>query len=207
MLNLVRVAVTGGLSSGKSSVCRFFKELGAYVVSADEIVHQLLSSKNSLSKKVIDLLGEDILVEGRIDRSKIAEKVFSNNELLMKLENLLHPAVKEEMQKQYQIAQMTDTATLFVAEIPLLFETDGGKDYDHILCVVTSPETGATRFQSLTGYGKDEYLRRMSRQYNIEKKAANSDFIIYNNGSLTDLKADVISIYQQLNNSSRRIYS
>ena len=78
MLRLRKVAVTGGLSCGKSSVCRIFKELGAYVVSADEIVHRLLSTKTNLGQQVISLLGKEIITNGKINRSTIAKKVFND---------------------------------------------------------------------------------------------------------------------------------
>ncbi len=90
MLKLEKVAITGGLSCGKSSVCRYFKELGAYVISADEIVHQLLIPTNELGQEVIALLGKDIAVNGTIDRSMIAKKVFENKTLLLSLEKLIH---------------------------------------------------------------------------------------------------------------------
>ena len=81
------MAVTGGLSCGKSSVCRIFKELGAYVVSADEIVHQLLSPDTNLGQKIISLLGTEIVVNQKLDRSRIAEMYFKNPELLNRLKN------------------------------------------------------------------------------------------------------------------------
>src|SRR5262245_55950333 len=102
MLILKKVAVTGGLSCGKSSVCRIFKELGAYVVSADDIVHQLLTPQTKPGQQVIELMGSDIVVDQHIDRSKIAKKVFGNLKLLKSLEQILHPAVRHEIDKKYQ---------------------------------------------------------------------------------------------------------
>ena len=120
---LRKIAITGGLSCGKSSVCRIFKELGAYVISADEVVHQLLSPTTNLGRQVISLLGADIVVDKQIDRSKIAKKVFKQPALLQSLENLLHPAVRDEIEKQYQQIANQPSPPLFVVEIPLLFET------------------------------------------------------------------------------------
>ena len=119
MLTLKKVAITGGLSCGKSSVCRLFKELGAHVVSADEIVHQLLSSTKRLGQQVIELLGDDIVVDGKIDRNIIAKKVFEDKILLHSLEKLIHPVVLNEIEKQYQQISNQGTFPLFIAEIPL----------------------------------------------------------------------------------------
>ena len=94
MLKLKRAAVTGGLSCGKSSVCRILSELGAYVVSADKIVHQLLSSDANLGQEIVHLLGPSVLVNQTLDRSRIAHIVFHDSELLKALEALVHPAGK-----------------------------------------------------------------------------------------------------------------
>lgn len=199
MLTLKKVAVTGGLSSGKSSVCRFFKELGAYVISADEIVHRLLTLETDSGQRVLALLGTEILSDGQIDRSKIAACVFKDANRLNALEEVLHPAVREETLKEYQKALASGTTTLFVAEIPLLFETGGDKTYDYTICVASEPEKSIKNFQDSTGYGKDEYQRRMARQLSPEEKCAKADFVINNNGSLADLKQAVTNIYNQLN--------
>lgn len=197
MLILKKIAVTGGLSSGKSSVCRFFKELGAYVVSADEIVHQLLSSEADIRRRVIDLLGNDVAPEGQLDRSKIASKVFRNPQLLEALERILHSAVRDEISMQYRKA-VSERAALFVAEIPLLFETGAEEGYDYTISVMADPEQSFTRFQVSTGHGKEEYERRMARQLSSEEKCAKADYVINNNGSLADLKQAVVNIYHQL---------
>ena len=102
MLELVKVAVTGGIASGKSSACRFFKELGAHVVSADNIVHRLLSPETKVGLQVIHLLGPEIVTKGQISRRAIAKKVFNNPLLLEALEKIIHPAVNEELDKEVQ---------------------------------------------------------------------------------------------------------
>mgnify|MGYP000473364418 CR=1 FL=1 len=201
MLALKKVAVTGGLSSGKSSVCRFFKELGAYVISADEIVHQLLTPQTPLGQQVVDLLGNDIIVDGKIDRSKTASKVFNNAKLLKGLEDLLHPAVRKKTQEEYQKALTKGDASLFVVEIPLLFETGNEKEYDATIAVISDPKASMERFYYSTGYGEDEYKRRMARQLSPEEKSKRAHFIIHNNGSLADLKNAVTNIYHQFNPS------
>lgn len=198
MLILKKIAVTGGLSSGKSSVCRFFKELGAYVVSADEIVHQLLSFDTDIGLQVLNLLGNDVVTNGQIDRTKVASKVFRDEKLLTGLEKILHPAVRKKTAEHYQMA-VTEGALLFIAEIPLLFETGGEKGFDYTISVKADAEMSFMRFQSLTGNGKEEYERRMARQLSPQEKCAKADYVINNNGSLTDLKQAVVDIYHQLN--------
>jgi dephospho-CoA kinase len=198
MLRLRKVAVTGGLSSGKSTVCRVFQELGAYVVSADSIVHQLLSPDTSLGQKVIKLLGRDIIANDQIDRAKIAQKVFNHPLLLRSLESLLHPAVRDEIEKKYENAAKAGKWPLFIAEIPLFFETDHKKSFDATIAVIADPEIAKQRFIQTTGYGIDEFEKRNARQLNNEEKAKRADFIIINNGTLEDMQASVKIIFNNL---------
>jgi dephospho-CoA kinase len=198
MLNLKKVAVTGGLSCGKSSVCHLFGELGAYVASADEMVHQLLSPETNVGQNVIQLIGSDIVIQNRIDRSKIAKKVFNQPELLKALEQILHPEVRDEIEKHYQKACQQGIATLFVVEIPLLFESSFGK-YDYTVAVVANENICKERFIQKSGYPEDEYNRRMSQQLSPLEKAKRADFVIRNEGTLDQLRNAVIDVYSKIN--------
>lgn len=198
MLNFKKVAVTGGLSSGKSSVCHFFKELGAYVVSADEIVHQLLSPKTAIGQQVINLIGQDILVEGRIDRKKIAKKVFTQPSLLKSLESILHPAVRIEIEKQYEFMKAHNLASIFIVEIPLLFETESHSLFDDTICVIADHNICQKRFIESMHSTKEEFEKRNNRQMDTKEKAKQATFVINNNGSLAELKETVKKLYQEL---------
>lgn len=198
MLTLKKVAVTGGLASGKSSVCQILKSYGAYVVSADEIVHRLLSPETEIGKKVILELGPEILVNQKIDRKKVAEKTFSDPQRLQNLEKLLHPAVLNEIKERYQQIRTDPRYTLFVAEIPLLYESEGHRAFDFVIAVVADEEFSRSRFEKSTGYLTDEYERRMQRQLPLHEKAARADFVIKNNASMEDLKKSVKEVYQTI---------
>lgn len=199
MLKLKKVAVTGGLSCGKSSVCRILKELGAYVVSADKIVHQLLSSDTNLGQEVVKLLGSDILVGQQLDRVRIAQLVFKDLNLLQALEKLLHPAVYRELDQDYQRQQsLTNPPPLFVAEIPLLFESGGKRDYDAVIAVIANPEICYQRFEQATGDDQKEFNQRMARQLSLYDKARQADYVIMNNGTLADLQQNTKKLYQKL---------
>jgi dephospho-CoA kinase len=202
MLKLCKVAVTGGLSCGKSSVCRIFKQLGAQVVSADEIVHQLLTPNTNLGQKVVELLGKDILGKEGFDRSKIAEKVFNDSKLLQSLENILHPAVKEEINRYYQNAQTRGDVPLFIVEIPLLFEVGAEDDFDKVIAVMASSENCRERFTRQHG-PQEDYDKRMTRQMDPLLKAKRADYVIVNNGSLDELKQNVKELYETVLKSNQ----
>jgi len=201
MLALKKIAVTGSLSAGKTSVCRVFKKLGACVVSSDEIVHQLLSSHAPLMRKIVQLLGSEVLVNEKPDRKKIAEIVFSQPEKLKTLEALIHPLVYEAIEARYAEAKTKGLHDFFVAEVPLLFETDAQKFFDFSIAVVANPDQCKERFQQQTGHSTTDYDARMKRQ--LKDKETKADFILVNNGTLEDLEKKVLNLANTL---KRNIY-
>ncbi len=197
MLTLKKIAVTGAISSGKTQLCSCFREFGAYVVSADEIVHQLLSSNTISGKKVIALLGSGILDNNRISHAAIAEKVFNNPSQLTALEEILHPEVFSRIEIEYRKASK-QKAPLFVAEVPLLFETGAEKLFDETIVVIADEQTSIERYTKSGTKDKNEYRLRMSQQLPPKEKAARATYTIFNDGSLQDLQTEAKKIYNQL---------
>jgi len=198
MLKLTKIAVTGGIACGKSSVCHIFAELGAYVLSADEIVHQLLSLNTHVGKKVVRLLGSDILEDGFIDRKKVAEKVFSQPNKLKALEAIIHPVIIEEIESQYRKIKEKKEIPFFVVEMPLVYESNFANYFDYVLCVVADPRLCSQRFMQKTNTSQAEYENRMKFQMPLSEKAAKSNFTIVNNGDLTELKKQVYLLLEEL---------
>lgn len=190
----MKIAITGGVASGKSTVCQQFQKLGAVVVSADSIVHELLNSQTDLSQKIIRILGPDILRNGKIDRSIVAEKVFKDPKLLRELEAILHPAVLTEIEQRYEKARQAGTSTLFAVEIPLLYEIGAEKFYDAVVAVVADESITKKRWIE-TGHTPEEYERRMNRQFSQKTKSAKATYTIQNNGTLEDLRIQVERLY------------
>lgn len=188
MLKVKKIAVTGGLSAGKTTVCQIFKELGAYVVSADEIVHQLLSSGTKEAQQVAQLIG----VNSELDRKEIAKKVFAHPDLLTALEKILHPAVFDEIERRYQQASREKKYSLFIAEVPLLYEAEGEKRFDEVITVLADPALCQKRSPH------QEFEKRAQRQLPSEHKAKKASYKIENNGTLDELKKTVQNLYLQL---------
>ena len=201
MLKCKRVAVTGALASGKSTTCAFFHDLGAYVVSADTITHQLLLSDTVLIQKVCSLLGNSILVNGAIDRKKVGKLVFQSPELLKKLEKIIHPAVKRELEREWDKA-LHEQKTLYVAEVPLLFEAGFDTWFDATIMVFAQESTCQKRFCLQNKGDPSVYLARMQRQMQGDEKAKRATYIINNQGSLQELRSEVTSLYNQLTGAS-----
>ncbi len=189
MLTLRKVAVVGTLAAGKSTVCQFLKECGAYLVEADKIVHELLSSHKFIGQQVIELLGSEILTERKIDRKKIARKVFSNPSDLRALEKILHPAVKEEVKRLYEQIKDSPSYSFFVAEIPLLDKAGMRSFFDTVIRVEADEKIAKNRFEK-------DFEARLKEQKEWKNIAA--DYVLSNNGTLTDLKEKTYNLAHAL---------
>ncbi len=194
-VRIIKIAITGNLASGKSSVCRFFKEHGAYVVNADAIVHDLISRDSECIQKIVELLGNKVIAEGQIRRDLVADMVFSDQKLLYQLEKILHPRVAKTVEETYE--KVKEKYPLFVAEIPLLFESGADHFFDYIVAVEANPSLAEERFVA-KGYTREDYQQRMKRQLSIEEIKKRSDFVITNNGSLENIRVQVETIINQM---------
>jgi dephospho-CoA kinase len=198
VLNLKKVSVTGGIASGKSSLLAVFQKLGAFVVSADQIVHKLLSSNHAYVQKVIGLLGNEITTDGKIDRKKVAHIVFLAPHKLESLENLTHPLVRAELRRLYAHAKRRGGYSFFAAEVPLLFETENSSWYDVTIAVTADETLEQERFTRATGADRNEFLRRSSRLLPQEEKAKRAHFHLTNNGTLEEFQQQGQKLYSLL---------
>jgi dephospho-CoA kinase len=188
MLKLIKIAVTGGVATGKSTVCRYFEKLGAYVVDSDKVSSKLIS-KLEIRKKLIKLLGKDILEKGKINKEKVAFKVFKDKKKLKKLENLIHPLVFKEIEKELKKAKKRDK--IFIVEMPLLFELKQEKLYDFVIVVTAKKDICKKRFS------KENFEKRIKRQMPIKEKIKKADFVIKNNSSFINLKKQVNHFFEK----------
>lgn len=197
MLALKKIAITGGISSGKSTVCRILKEHGAYHINSDGIVHRLISQDRSCIQQIINLLGSDVLAGEKIDRKKVAEQVFTDSEKLKALEAILHPRLFEEIEKEYKRAQEKANALLFVVEIPLVQEIGRSHEFDVIIAVICDEGLARKRFIK-EGFTQQDYERRMKRQWQPMEKAKKADFTLTNNGTVEELKQEAKKLLAHL---------
>jgi dephospho-CoA kinase len=198
VLELKKIAITGGVSSGKSSVCSLLAKQGAYVIDTDKIVHDLLTSDSQIREKVINLLGSSILAEDQIDRKRVAEIVFSQSKTLKSLELILHPAVFHEIELQYQKIKENPNYKLFAAEIPLLYETDQAALFDAVVVVLADQELCRKRFIKSNKGSSQDFDLRMQRQMEPRQKAAKAHFVLINNEKIEDLEKQVIQLLTKI---------
>lgn len=199
MLNLKVIAITGGVASGKSTVCRLLEELGAFVVSADALIHEiLLKTDTPTGQKIQEILGSDVVQEcGGFDHQKIANKIFKSPEQRKQLEQLLHPLVYKEIKTIYETLEKPEQHLFFVVELPLLFESSSPFPCDKTVAVVADEPLAKKRFAK-KGFSLSEYDQRMQTHLSPLEKAKRADYTIENNGSLEDLKNQVLVLKDTL---------
>jgi dephospho-CoA kinase len=180
----VTVAVTGPFASGKSTLVRLLGELpDTETASADEIVHHLLKNDRRTISRIIERFGEGVRGPEGIDRKALGREVFGDTRALRDLEEILHPLVRSETDRRVEAS----TAELFVAEIPLLFETDRGEDFDFTVAV-TVPEERRRAWAAERGMDEGALRAVEARQFTGEEKAACADLAIQNVGDLDRLR-------------------
>lgn len=178
------IAVTGPFASGKSTLVRLLGELpGVETASADETVHHLLKNDQETISRVVERFGEDVGESDGIDRKALGREVFGDAEALRDLEEILHPLVRDETDRRIAASD----AELFVAEIPLLFETDRGQDFDYTV-VVTVPEERRRAWSEERGVDEAALRAIEVRQFSGEEKARRADLVVQNDGDLDRLR-------------------
>ena len=192
------IGLTGGIGCGKSTVRSLFQESGWATIDTDHIVRDLLQNDTEVHDQVIEHFGSKILNnESKIDRKAIAKIVFNDNNELLWLENLLHPRVRQH----WESAIASRAEIPWIIEIPLLFEKKLEKYFNFTVCVTASLGKRFDRLKA-QGFNREQVQARMQRQLPIQKKIEQADFVIFNNGSLTHLKDQVLYLINQFSNYS-----
>lgn len=185
------IGITGGIATGKSAVTQVLHKLGYPVICADEIVHALYEANSATHDKVVKLLGTKIQKNnGGLDREKIASLVFANPQIRIKLEHIVHPAVREkiaELIKKYT----AEKYVLIFVDVPLLFETGMDKTMDAVICVVASQNVQIARLKKHRRMKLADSLARIRSQMPLREKIRKSDHVIYNNRGLSELSKKV----------------
>lgn len=187
------IAVTGPLACGKSTFVRLLGELGAETVSADELVHELLARDPETIRAVVGRFGEEVLDESRVDRPALAAKVFGDPEALADLESILHPRVRAETSRR----AAASGASVFVSEVPLLFEGGETGPFDATVAVV-APEERRRAWAMERGMDEDRWRAVEARQLSSEEKARRADVVVENAGDLDTLRSEARKLMDRL---------
>ena len=193
--NILKIGITGGIGSGKSSVCSFFAHLGVPVLYADEIAKELSSTDSTIRKKLVALLGESAFqTDGSLNRSFIASEIFANKELQKKVEFIIHPHVEKEIERQ--IKELAHRGELIIIiEAALIYEAGLHKKLDAVIVVHADEFVRISRVRKRDVVSEDAVRSRMTAQLDAKVKLEKADYIIYNNGTLEELESKVRFVY------------
>lgn len=192
------IGLAGGIASGKSLVANILAELGAGVINADELNHQVLH-RDDVRDTVQRWWGQDIYDDGgRLQRNRLAEIVFSDETKRRKLEGLTHPLVSELRRAAMERFQSDEKIQAIVLDIPLLFEVGQNDLCDHLIFVETDQALRIRRAGEQRGWDAVELRRREKMQEPLDSKRDRSDHVVENNSDLNTLRQRVAVVYHQL---------
>jgi dephospho-CoA kinase len=191
----VRVGLTGGIASGKSLVAEELAARGAVVIDADVLAREVVEPGTEGLAAVVERFGGGVLRAGRLDRARLGQIVFADPESRRDLERIVHPAVRA---RAAQLEQAAPPDAVVVHVIPLLVETDQQDRFDVVVVVDVDPETQLARLVARDGLDAADAQARLAAQASREQRRAVADIVIDNGGSVTDLKAQIAPLWQEL---------
>lgn len=187
------IGLTGGIGSGKTTVAAIFSTLGIPVFEADAVSKEIIDNDKELQQKLQQLLGAELVKEGRIDRPLMASLIFNDEDLLHQTNALIHPAVARYFKEWYAKQE----SSYVIREAAILFESGSYRDCEKVVVVSAPEELRIERVMKRNGVSRSQVLERMARQWPEEQKLARADYVVQNDGSRSIIK-QVIAIHEDL---------
>jgi dephospho-CoA kinase len=195
---MLKIAITGGAGSGKSTVAQMFRDLGVPVLDADAAAKDAVAVGTPAYEELRRLFGEEYFTpDGELDRAKVSRLVFTDPEARQRLNDIVHPRVALELQKRMQeLAQQG--AGLVMVEVPLLFEAGLEGVYDRVITVYVDPADQTRRLRERDGRGAEEIAGLLQAQWPLDEKAKRADYVVDNRGSLDETRNQVRKIWAEM---------
>lgn len=188
------LGITGGIASGKSSVSAFLKKLGYPIIDADVVAREVVEPGEAAYLEIVKTFGDSILLpEGGINRAKLGDLIFGSEEKRLKLNSIVHPAVRKRMKELAEKAFQDGAETVFM-DIPLLFESKLTFMVEKTLLVYVDEDIQLTRLMERNHLSEKDARARIASQMPLSEKRALADAIVNNNGDFEETKEQVISI-------------
>ncbi len=198
---MLKVGLTGGIAAGKSVVGEMFVKLGAHLIQADQISHQLMQPGQPVHQEVVKHFGPGILnPDQTVNRPKLAEAAFSGR--IQELNQIVHPAVIQKQNEWMAEVGAQEPHAIAIVEAALILEAGFGDDFDRLIVVTCREEQRIQRWAHRMNVDEEsarrEVARRMAAQFSDEEKIKASDYVIDNSGSLDETQKQVSEIYIRL---------
>lgn len=198
---MLRVALTGGIATGKSHVLEEFRKRGVPCLDADELAHGVTTAGTEATSQIAERFGRDVLdSSGAVDRHKLGAIVFTDSSARRALEEIVHPAVYRAITAGLRAFELLEQSPVAVADIPLLYETGHSSDFDRVIVTVCPRDVQVSRLRE-RGLSESEAEQRLAAQMSAEEKALRADYLIRTEGTIESTNAQVDEILKALTSS------
>jgi dephospho-CoA kinase len=193
------IGLTGGIACGKTVVSRILGEEGAHIIDTDQLARELVYPHTPAWEELKEIFGESILgKDGFIDRKKLADQVFSDPGRREQLNRILHPRIKEEIDRRVSQIGQTEPDAIVVIDAPLLIETGNHRQMDAVIVVRATERQQLERLKERSGTSEEEARRMIASQLPLREKLKVADLVIRNEGTLEETKRRTKEVYRKL---------
>jgi len=188
---MLKVALTGGIATGKSYVLAQFRRRGVPCLDADELVHGVEAAGTEATAAIAARFGAEVLADdGSVNRAKLGPIVFADPAARRELEAIVHPAVYRAVAAGVRAFELTGTHAFAIVDVPLLYETGADENFDRVIVTACQPEMQIARLKE-RGLSEDAARQRLAAQLPIEQKTGRADFVISTDGTFDETDAQV----------------
>jgi len=196
---MLRVALTGGIGTGKSTASKILNELGAFIFDADKEGKNILKNNETVQSELIAEFGTDIMSgDEKIDNNKLARIAFQDQDHQLRLNSIIHPYVFQEIDKNFDDVLEKSAYDIFVVDAALIYESGADTHMDYIIVITALLKVRMERALQRETLTRDEILKRIDLQWPEEEKIALADFVIHNDSTEEEFRESITDIYNQL---------
>lgn len=196
---VIAFGLTGGVASGKSTVARYFQDLGAHIIDADRIGHEAIEPGRAAYQEILDHFGKEILdSSGHIDRKKLGPIVFADPQQLRALNAIVHSRIVARTQELAAKHQRQNPRSVVIVDAALIFESRIGGSLNKVMVAWCRPEQQVERLMAKAGVSREEAERRIQAQMPVEEKRRRADYLIDCSGSMEETRRQADAIYLEL---------
>jgi len=196
---MLKVGLTGGIGSGKSTASKFFEKLGAFILDADKEAKNLLEKNEIVQHEVISEFGTDIInTTGKVDKNKLARVAFQDVDHQRRLNSVVHPYIYDLIDKTFDKVLNDGKYAVFIIDAAMIYESGYYIHLDYIIVITAQLKNRMERALARKTLTREEILKRIEFQWPEEEKVGMADFVIHNDGSEKELNDNIKSIIKKL---------
>jgi dephospho-CoA kinase len=196
---MLKVGLTGGIGSGKSTASRYFESLGAFVLDADEEAKKLITSNETVQHELISEFGTDIIDgTGRVDKNKLSRVAFQDEDHQQRLNSVVHPYIFNLIDKEFNRVFNDKKHGVFIVDAALIYETGFDAHLDYVIVVTAHLKNRMERALGRETLSREEILKRVGFQWPEEEKVNMADFVVHNDGTEAELQKNIESLIKKL---------